>query len=221
MKGKTAIVIGATGLVGGALLDQLLNDTSYESVRIFVRRSTGKQHPKLEEHVIDFGAVETWKDLVQGDVLFSALGTTRKQAGSTAAQHVVDYDYQYQFAKVAAANGVPSYVLISSVGADSHSRGFYFKMKGELDRDVQKLGFANVQILRPGPLEGPRAQPRGSEAFGLRMVKLLNALGMFKKYRPVTGEQVAKVMRKVALWHGNPAKIHEPMDIFPHIGAHH
>ena len=106
MKEKTAIIIGATGLVGGALLDQLLDDPAYSSVVIFVRRSTEKQHPKLVEHVIDFAEPDSWKDLVKGDVLFSALGTTRKQAGSVAAQRIVDYDYQFQFAKIAAANGV-------------------------------------------------------------------------------------------------------------------
>jgi uncharacterized protein YbjT (DUF2867 family) len=221
MKGKTAIIIGATGLVGGALLDQLLADNNYDKVRIFVRRSTEKQHPKLVEHVIDFAAVDAWRDQVQGDVLFSALGTTRKQAGSIDAQRIVDYDYQLQFAKIAAANGVPNYVLISSVGADAHAGNAYFKMKGELDRDVQKLGFPNVQILRPGPLEGVRPQPRSGEALSLRVIKFFNAIGWFKKYEPVTGEQVAHVMRKVALWHGSPAKIHEPLDIFPHINSHH
>ncbi|MBL0019754.1 MAG: hypothetical protein IPP17_25820 [Bacteroidetes bacterium] len=123
-------------------------------MRIFVRRSTEKQHPKLEEHVIDFAADGCMARPSQGDVLFSALGTTRKQAGSIDAQRIVDYDYQLQFAKIAAANGVPNYVLISSVGADAHAGNAYFKMKGELDRDVQKLGFPNVQILRPGPLRG-------------------------------------------------------------------
>lgn len=219
MKEKTAIIIGAPGLVGGAPLAHLLEDPAYSSVVIFVRRSTEKQHPKLVEHVIDFAEPDSWKDLVKGDVLFSALGTTRKQAGSVAAQRIVDYDYQFQFAKIAAANGVPSYVLISSVGADAHAGNAYFKMKGELDRDVQKLGFPNVQILRPGPLQGPRDQPRSGEALSLRLIKFLNALGFFKKYKPVSGEQVARVMRKVAIWHGNPAKVHEPMDIFPHLGG--
>ncbi|MEY3443626.1 MAG: hypothetical protein RLZZ519_1907 [Bacteroidota bacterium] len=201
------------------MLDQLLEDNTYDKVVIFVRRSTEKQHPKLEEHVIDFADPDAWGELVKGEVLFSALGTTRKQAGSVAAQRVVDYDYQLQFAKIAAANGVPNYVLISSVGADAHAGNAYFKMKGELDRDVQKLGFPNVQILRPGPLQGFRPQPRSGEALSLRLIKFFNSLGFFKKYKPVTGEQVARVMRKVALWHGNPAKIHEPMDIFPHLGG--
>lgn len=211
---KTAIVIGATGLVGRALVMQLLDDPHYHRVKVFARRSVGVQHPKLEEHRIDFAKVDAWKDQVKADVLFSALGTTRSQAGSTAAQYVVDYDYQFQFAKVAAANGVASYVLVSSVGADARSMLFYPKMKGELDRDVQQLGFPQVRILRPGPLHGPREQPRGGEGIGLKVIGALNVIGLFRKYRPISGEQVATVMRKVAEVSGSKNQILEPEDLF-------
>jgi uncharacterized protein YbjT (DUF2867 family) len=211
---KSALIIGATGLVGHALLDQLLADDAYGKVVIFVRRSTGTTHAKLVEHVIDFGKPETWAQWVQGDVLFSALGTTRAQAGGTAAQRVVDYDYNYNFAKTAAANGVGSYVLVSSVGADASASAFYMKLKGELDRDVSALPIAAIHILRPGPLDGPRAQPRFAERLFLPIMRGLNAIGIFKSYRPIHGAQVAEVMRKVAFTPSKPAKIHESDDLF-------
>jgi uncharacterized protein YbjT (DUF2867 family) len=213
-KGKTALVIGATGLVGSALVRQLLADESYATVHVFVRRSTGVTHAKLQEHVIDFSAERTWNDLVRGDVLFSTLGTTRSQAGSTAAQRVVDYDYQFEFAKAASANGVPVYVLVSSVGADADSRFFYTKMKGELDRAVQPLGFKGLHILRPGPLAGLREEPRGGEKFSRALIGAFNSLGLFMKYRPIQGEEVAKVMVKVAAAPLPACQIYEPKDLF-------
>ena len=96
---KTALLIGATGLVGGALLDLLLNDNRFEKVKVFVRRSTGESHPKLEEYQVDFDTLLTWKEFLKGDVLFSALGTTLKKAGSKEAQYKIDYTYQYELAK--------------------------------------------------------------------------------------------------------------------------
>jgi uncharacterized protein YbjT (DUF2867 family) len=116
---KTALLIGATGLTGSHLLHLLLADLRFEHIIIFVRRSTGIVHPKLEEHIVRFGHPEEWKHLVKGDVLFSALGTTVKLAGSKEAQYKVDYTYQFQFAAAASANGVPSYVLISASGANA------------------------------------------------------------------------------------------------------
>src|SRR5687767_15068207 len=97
----TALVIGATGLVGSELVNQLLSDNKFEKLIVFVRRSIGKEHSKLTEHIIDFDSPRQWNMLVHGDVLFSTLGTTLKQAGSKGAQFKIDYTYQYQFAKVA------------------------------------------------------------------------------------------------------------------------
>src|ERR1700761_7880367 len=114
---KTAIVIGATGLVGKQLVQQLLKDTRFEQVKIFVRKSTGISNSKLQEHVVDFDQPDTFKRALTGDVLYSALGTTLSAAGSKDAQYKVDYTYQYQVAKTAAANGVKEYVLISAAGS--------------------------------------------------------------------------------------------------------
>jgi uncharacterized protein YbjT (DUF2867 family) len=195
---KTAVMIGATGLVGSHLLRQLLADARFEKVIALGRKKTGTAHQKLEDHAVDFDAPPAWSSLVRGDVAFSALGTTRKQAGSLAAQKVVDHDYQLAFATAAAANGVPAYVLVSSSSADPRSRIFYTRIKGELDRDVQKLGFERVRILRPSLLGG-RPEARGGERLASTLLRALNALGIARKYREIPGSVVAQAMVNAAL----------------------
>jgi uncharacterized protein YbjT (DUF2867 family) len=195
---KIALMIGATGLVGAQLLDQLLNDPRFDKVIAFGRKKTGQAHPKLEEHVVDFEAPESWSALVKGDVAFSSLGTTRKQAGSLAAQKKVDFDYQLAFARAAASNGVPAYVLVSASSASPGSRIFYTRIKGELDRDVQRLGFERVRIMRPSLLGG-RPQPRVGEKLGSAFLGAINAVGIARKYREIPGSVVARAMVNAAL----------------------
>jgi uncharacterized protein YbjT (DUF2867 family) len=133
-----ALVIGASGLVGSELTRHLSGNEQYEKIKIFTRRPLNISDPKLEEYVIDFDQPKQWKGLVQGNVLFSALGTTRKNAGSKGAQFKVDYKYQYNFAKAASENGVENYILISSAGSSPTSKFFYTRMKGILEKDIQK-----------------------------------------------------------------------------------
>ena len=192
-------MIGGTGLVGSQLLGQLLEDGRFGKVINFGRKKTGRSHPKLEDQVVDFDAPESWSSLVKGDVAFSALGTTRKQAGSLEAQKKVDFDYQLAFARSAANNGVPTYVLVSSSSADPRSRIFYTRIKGELDRDVQQLGFERVRILRPSLLGGDRPQARAGERIGSAVLGAINALGIARKYREIPAEVVAKAMINAAL----------------------
>lgn len=194
----TALMIGATGLVGSQLLGQLLNDERFGKVIAFGRKKTGQSHPKLEDQIVDFDAPESWSSLVKGDVAFSSLGTTRKQAGSLAAQKKVDYDYQLAFAKAAAQNAVPAYVLVSASSANPSSSIFYTRIKGELDRDVQQLGFQRVRILRPSLLGG-RPRARVGEKLGGALLGAVNAFGIARRYREIPGEVVAKAMVNAAL----------------------
>jgi uncharacterized protein YbjT (DUF2867 family) len=158
-----AILIGATGLIGKALLKVLLKDEKVESVLVVSRRSTGEQHPKLKEELVDFDHLEQHQSIFQGDVLFSTLGTTLKTAGSKERQWEIDYDMQYNAAKFSAINGVAQMVLLSSAGADAKSKMFYPRMKGQLDEDIQDLGFDQVKIIRPSMLAGDRQEFRWSE----------------------------------------------------------
>lgn len=191
---KTAIVIGATGLVGSHLLNLLLEDERYKTVKIFHRRSTGIKHPKLEEHIIDFDNLDSWKNLLTGDELYSALGTTLKKAGSQEAQYTIDFTYQFETAKAAAENGVMKYSLVSSAGADYQSRLFYSRLKGELDEAIKELPFEVITVLRPSILDGDRNENRPGEKFGLLMARLFTKIPGLKKYRPILGKKVAEGM---------------------------
>jgi uncharacterized protein YbjT (DUF2867 family) len=206
-------MIGATGLVGSQLLRQLLNDARFGKVVTFGRRKTGQSHPKLEEQVVDFEAPESWAPQVQGDAAFSSLGTTRKQAGSLAAQKKVDYDYQLAFAKAAAKNGVGSYVLVSASSANPSSSIFYARIKGELDRDVQRLGFERLRILRPSLLGG-RPQARVGEKLGSAFLGAVNALGLARRYREIPGSVVAQAMVNAALDPENGTRIYTLDELF-------
>jgi uncharacterized protein YbjT (DUF2867 family) len=209
---KTAVVIGATGLVGKCLIEQLLKDPAYARVVALTRRATALRADNYEEHVVDFGAPDSYAAWLKGDVLFSALGTTRSQAGSIAAQRRVDYTFQLEVARAAAQNGIPAYVLVSSSGADPRSFSSYLKMKGELDRDVQGLGFSALHVLRPGPLSGERERPRPGEVVAETVLGAFNALGLLRSMRPIRGEQVARAMRRAATLSG--ARTHGPLELF-------
>lgn len=209
---RTAIVIGITGLVGKAVVQTLLLDAAYSKVVGLARRATDVKHPKYEEHVVDFAKPDSFAALVKGDVLFSSLGTTRGQAGSVEAQRVVDYTYQFEVAKLAAKNGVKTYVLISSSGANVDSAFAYMKMKGELERDVKQLGFAALHILQPGPLAGARDKTRLGEELSVGLINTLNLMGLFRRLRPITGEQVAQAMLRAASLPG--VLTHGPTELF-------
>jgi uncharacterized protein YbjT (DUF2867 family) len=191
---KTTLLIGATGLVGSYLLDLLLKDSRFDKIKVFTRRSTGKKDIKLEEFVIDFDNIEEWSHHLSGDVLFSALGTTISKAGSKDEQYKIDFTYQYNVADQAAKNGVGTYVLVSSAGADPSSKIFYSRMKGELEKTVSKLKFQNIRIIQPGILDGERSESRPMEKLVISVSRGLIYIPGLKKFRPIHAETVAKAM---------------------------
>jgi uncharacterized protein YbjT (DUF2867 family) len=196
---KTAIIIGATGLVGSNLLDLLLQDERFGRVKVFTRRPTGASGSKLEEHIVDFDHPEEWGSSVSGDILFSAMGTTIRKAGSKDAQYLIDHTYQYRMAEAAAKSGVGTYVLVSSAGASPSSKIFYSKMKGELEEDVKKLPFGRIRILQPGILDGDRKESRPMERAMISVARSLNYIPGLKKYRPIHARMVAQRMISSAL----------------------
>jgi uncharacterized protein YbjT (DUF2867 family) len=196
---KTAIIIGATGLVGNQLVEKLLNDNRYNRIKIFIRKSTKLNHPKLEEHAIDFEKLEQWKNNITGDELYSAMGTTIKKAGSKEAQYKIDFTYQYECAKAASENGVGKYLLVYSAGANSKSSNFYLRIKGELDEKVSELPFKQINIFRPSFLAGERKESRRGEAIGISAVNFLaKIIPPLRKYRPIEAATVAEAMIKAA-----------------------
>ncbi|MDE0581649.1 NAD(P)H-binding protein [Planococcus sp. A6] len=180
-----ALVIGATGATGKDLVEQLMEDDSFERVDVFVRRQLNIQHDKLTVHVIDFDRTDMWRDLVKGDVLFSCLGTTIKVAGSKEAQWKVDYGYQYEFAKAAKENGVGRYVLVSAEFASPKARSFYSKMKGQLEEAVKELGFPKLTIIK---------RDRTFEVMGLKAIQFMNKAGLFRSQQPLPTEELAMAM---------------------------
>lgn len=192
--GNVAIVIGATGLVGRALVDRLAAAGHIDGVMALTRSPAGHPNPKVRHHVVDFDHLENHAALFQADLLFSALGTTRKQAGSIAAQRTVDLDYQYKAAQLAAGHGVRHYLLVSSSGADAGSRNPYLRMKGELEQRVQALPFERISIFQPSLLMGQREEVRIAEKLGSWILPILCALPGLHRFRPIGGDQVAAKM---------------------------
>lgn len=188
-----AIVIGATGATGRDLVSQLLADDDFEQIEVFTRRSTGITAARLHEHIVDFEAIPSWQHEIQGDILFSALGTTLKQAGSQKKQWHIDYDYQVDVAKAARRNEVPTLVLVSSIGANTRSVFFYSKMKGAIEASVRQLCFPRTIIMRPPSLIR-KGSDRFGEKVGLKCLKLLNKLGLLRSLSPMPTEEVAACM---------------------------
>jgi len=188
---KTALLLGASGLVGGHLLDQLLDDPRYGTVVALVRRPLDRQHPKLRQEILDFDHPNPAK--VQGDDLFSALGTTIRKAGSKEAQYRIDCTYPYEIGKIARANGVRQYLLVSSVGADAGSSNFYLRTKGDLEEKIRSLGFDTFVSARPSFLLGKRSEFRLGERIGIALARVFAFL-IPKRYRGVQAATVAAVL---------------------------
>jgi len=213
---KTAIIVGASGLIGRSLVRKLLEDNRYKSVKVFVRRSINISNSKLAELIVDFDKITDWKNKITGDELYSAMGTTIKKAGSKEAQYKIDFTYQYEFAKAAAENGVSSYFLVSSSGANAKSKLFYMKIKGELEEKVKLLPFNKIRVFRPSLLLGERDEKRFGEKAAERLLKIVVPLFPFLKNQcPIEGEKVARAMIVSANETDTERiKIFEPLEIF-------
>ena len=194
MERLKAIVLGATGATGQELVKLLLNDPNFSKVTIFVRKKPRIKHEKLTTYEIDFSRLNEYKGLINGDVIFSALGTTLSQAGSKTQQYLVDFNYQYEFAKIGSENKVIHYSLVSSVGANIKSPFFYPKTKGALEEAVKKLGFNNIYIFQPPFLIRQSNLIRPGEKRALNILKLLNKIGILKSQKPISVSDLAQKM---------------------------
>jgi uncharacterized protein YbjT (DUF2867 family) len=190
-----AIIIGATGLTGSLILKEVLEDDDFTEVRIFVRKPTGITHAKLKEFVSPMKDIESLKSEIKGDVLFNALGTTIKQAGSKKEQQRIDRDMPVAFAKIASENGVMIMLNVSSMGA-SLKGGFYLKTKAEMENGTEKYFPGSVFHFRPGFLVGKRKEFRFAEKIAYGAMKVIDPLlaGSYKKFRGMPVENLAKAM---------------------------
>ena len=194
-----ALIIGATGATGLERINELLVNPNFYKISVFGRRVPDIENKKLLKYKIDFSDLNKIKKLLSGDILFSALGTTLKQAGGKKQQFLVDYTYQYEFAKIAVENGTKKYSLVSSTGADKNSFFFYPKIKGELEESVKKLPFNKIQIFQPPTLIRQPALARKGEKIGIKIFNKLNKIGLFKSQKPLPVKILAKIMINTAL----------------------
>ena len=196
---RKAIVIGATGVVGREVVKLLIRSEQFSEVVTLTRQKFESNSTKVINYVIDFNNIDKYKDLIDGEFFFSCLGTTKRAAGSVGAQRLVDFDYQFQFAKIAATNGVHHYSLVSSFGADINSFSSYLQMKGDLDTQVKSLDFASVNIFKPSLIVGYRAGFRFFESFAILLLGLVEFVPWFRRYRRITGKELAKKILYEAL----------------------
>ena len=196
---RKAVVIGATGVVGREVVKELTQRSEISEVVTFTRRKVDFESPKVINYVIVFDKIEDYSDLVSGEYFFSCLGTTKSQAGSIDKQRIVDVNYQIEFASLAQKNGVHHYLLVSSPGANKDSSNAYLKMKGELDAKVKELDFASISIFKPSLIVGTRSDFRFGEKVGIVASKFINHVPGLKKYRSITGAEIAHKMVNEAM----------------------
>lgn len=200
VNGPVALVLGATGLVGSRLVERLLADGRHASVRVLVRRSTGRSHPRLDERVVDFERLAEHADAFRVEDVFCCLGTTLRAAGSREAFRRVDHDYVVEAARLAKAGGALRFLLVSSSGATESSPFFYSRVKGEVERAAREEGPETLWIIRPSLLLGAREERRPLERLAQVVGRPLGRLlvGPLRRYRPIHAQTVAAALARLA-----------------------
>ncbi|MBF8963682.1 oxidoreductase [Pontibacter sp. FD36] len=197
---RTALIAGASGLVGSHLLLMLLQSDRYSQVISVGRRELAIIHPKLDQQIVDFDNLKKSASELAADDVFCCLGTTIKKAGTKEAFYKVDHTYVTQLAEITLRRNATQFLVVSAMGADASSRIFYNRVKGEMERDIQALGFTSLHIFRPALLLGEREEHRTGEEISARIMKPLSVLmiGPMRKYRPIKAETVASAMLHAA-----------------------
>ena len=198
MTDQKAVVLGATGLIGSQVVDELLKDDSFSIVKVLTRRSLSIIHPKLLQEIVDFTNIDEYTDKFgQGDVIFCCVGTTQKNVkGDRLAYRKVDYDIPVNAAAIGISNNFKKFMIVSSVGADAGSSNFYLQLKGETENALKEFPFESIGIFQPSILLGNRAEVRAGEKVMQKLMKLFSRLliGSLKKYRAIDSRDVANAM---------------------------
>jgi len=160
---KTAIILGATGLTGGLLTELLINDPTYSKIKIFTRRPTTFSSPKIEEVICDLLDLETVKEQFTEDIIFCCIGTTKAKTPNRDLYHKIDYGIPLEAAQLAKENNIDTFMVVSSIGTSAKSPFFYVRTKGEMERDVLKIGVPNTYIMKPAFINGRPDEDRKGE----------------------------------------------------------
>ena len=194
--GKTALILGATGLTGGILLRLLLENEAYDKVKLFSRTSIGFTHPKIEEHLIDLLHLNEYTSDFTADEVFCCIGTTKKKTPNNDTYRKIDYGIPLAAAKMAKCNEIKTYIVISALGANAKSSMFYNKIKGEMEDAVLAQGIARTFILQPALISGNREEKRAGEWLIKKIMKALDFLliGSLRKYRVIAPTTIASAM---------------------------
>ena len=193
---KTAIIIGATGLTGSLLLQRLLDDDRYQSIKLFSRNSCNMTHSKIEEHIVDLFELEKHQDLFNADEVFCCIGTTKAKTPDESMYLKIDYEIPVKLAHICVNKGINTFVVISALGANKKSKLFYNRTKGRMEEDVLRKKIKNTYILQPSLISGNRSEKR----FGEKIAKIFMAglnpflIGSFKKYRSIHQKTIVNTM---------------------------
>lgn len=232
---RTALLIGASGLVGSFCLKLLLERPEYDKVIALVRRPLDITHPKLEQSVMNFDKLakfktekylseqsqteeykfEEYQSIIRGNDIYCCIGTTFLKSPKKADYYKVDFTYPYQIAKIAKANGAEQFSLISALSASLKSPFFYSRVKAELEKAIMDLNFRSVYIFRPSFLIGQRKESRPIEKIGVIFLKVLSPvlIGRLRKFRPIKAEKVADAMVQISIKHEIGCHIYESHEI--------
>ena len=220
MGNRKALLAGATGLIGGHVLDLLLADPAYSEITALVRRPLKVEHNKLNTRIVDFDRLDEVSDPPTVNDVFCCLGSTMKKAGSKAAFRRVDHDYVVATARLGLAGGARHFLLVSSIGADASSMNFYSRVKGEAEVSVAKFGYEALHIFQPSILMGERDEKRPGECLGIAAAGMLNRLmaGPLRRYRGIRPETVAAAMTRAARSDAQGRQTHT-YDAIQHLAA--
>ncbi len=193
---KTAIVFGATGLIGKYLVEELIQNMRYSSIKVFTRRKLDIEHIKVIEHIVDVENIDAYADQIRGDDLYICLGTTRKKTASISRYEQIDRDMPVNIARVSRSKGVSKVAVVSSLGANAESKSYYPRIKGEMEAGISDLAFDSTVIVRPSLLLGDRSEFRFGERMATVFMKAFAFIlrGKLGVYRAIEGRDVALAM---------------------------
>lgn len=193
---RKAIIIGATGLTGNYLLQQLLDDTYYSEIIVFARSDQSAHHPKVVWHTIDLFHIKNYTELFHADVVFCCIGTTRSKTRNKALYEKIDVGIPYHASQLAKRNGIPTFIVISAIGAKTTSRFFYNRIKGKMEERILSQNLKNTYILRPSLIKGKREENRFGETLAHAFMAMLKPLmlGDLEKYAPISYENIVHCM---------------------------